>query len=85
MSRFNTRFENTIITRGTDHAVGSFVQVADGRYANSGKDEQGEGYVLDWDRLFGFSINLINAKPEDLYNDDKLKELTNDYCKSNGF
>lgn len=65
------------IIRGKDHILGNFVQIQDRRYANSDKDEQGEGYVMDWDELWGFTINLIHAEIIDLHDDVKLLELAN--------
>lgn len=74
-----------IVTRGSDHVLGRFVQVSDVRYALSGDDMQGEGYVLDWDEGFGFTTNLIGAKVEDLGDDNKLLELVNVFCKENDY
>lgn len=82
MSRNAQRHGDIHIIRGSDHAVGRFVQVADGRFAGSDKDEQGEGYVMDWDSLFGFSVNLIGATVDDLYNDTKLRKLSDIYAKT---
>lgn len=75
---------DVILTTGTDHAVGQFLQLSDQRYSQSSEDIQGEGYVLDWDQLFGFNINLIGAKLEDLKDSAKLLELCNDFAKDLG-
>lgn len=83
MSRHNRYLDEvTVITRGFDHALGPFVQVCDGRWAVSPKDIQGEGFVLDYDKLFGFGINLIGATEDDLLDDKKLKDLTNKFCST---
>ena len=78
MSRNPSRLtEDIVIVRGNDHISGYFVQIMDKRYARSGKDQQGEGYVLDWDEAFGFTTNYINAQIIDLHDDMKLIELAN--------
>lgn len=75
MSRYGSDLsENVVVTRGNDHAVGQFVQVQDSRLPED-KDPQGEQYVVDWDSLFGFSVNLIGAELADLYDDIKLHAL----------
>jgi hypothetical protein len=65
------------VVMGSDHAVGNFFQVQDERYTKSGKDEQGEGYVVDWDSLFGFSVNLIGITEDDFGDRPKIIELCN--------
>lgn len=69
--------ENTTIYQGIDHALGKFIQVTDKRFEK--ESEEGEGYVLDYDDLFGFSVNLINAKTDDLSSFEKMVELTNNF------
>ena len=66
-----------LITTGQDHVVGKFIQIYDKRYAWTEEDLQGEGIVLDWDEVFGFGTNLIEAKVEDLDNFPRLLELAN--------
>jgi len=41
------------IVRGDDHALGEFLQLFDEEL----KDADTEDIVLDWDELFGYSIN----------------------------
>ena len=65
--------DNIVVIHGNDHAIGSFLDVTDKRYAFSGKDEQGEGYVFQWSRMFNTKKkgmnNLINLDK------DKLDQL----------
>jgi hypothetical protein len=83
MSRFHEELSGDVtITTGDDHALGRFMQVSDQRYARSGEDEQGEGYVLNWDQVFGFSTNLIGATREQLGDNDKILELCNEFARS---
>jgi hypothetical protein len=82
MSRKHTDLSpNCTLTRGTDHALGNFIQLSDLRYALSDEDEQGEGYILEWDAVFGFTKNLINATEADLGDDKRLLELANEFFK----
>ncbi len=48
---------------GYDHALGSFIQITDARYASTPEDKQGEGYVFEWDERFGVSTDLIDLQP----------------------
>lgn len=69
---------------GSDHALGKFIDITDRRWAKSGKDEQGEGYVLEWSTLFGISTNLIGATLEDVEASvDRLAELTEEFINKN--
>lgn len=52
----NDRFA---IIYGTDHALGFFVQVTDIDFAEHEKDFSGEGYVFDWDMMFGTTVSHI--------------------------
>jgi len=45
---------------GEDHAIGKWLDITDERFAMSGKDEQGEGYVFEWSEKFPKGTNLIN-------------------------
>lgn len=58
--------ESTYVIQGHDHAVGRFVQICNDHYAKSKHDLQGEGYVFDWDEMFGVSLNLIEIDDLDL-------------------
>lgn len=84
MSRntLSTQSKFVDITTGKDHAIGKFIQIQDRRYSQSDKDDQGEGYVLDWDEMFGFTINLINATLEDLKDTNKLVSLCDEFAKT---
>jgi hypothetical protein len=67
---------------GTDSVLGPFLQIMDERYRTSGHDQQGEGYVLDWDQTCGFNTNLINAKKEDIVaGPEKLQELVETFIR----
>jgi len=44
--------DNIVIHFGTDHAIGRFLDITDKRYAESGLDEQGEGYVFEHSDMF---------------------------------
>lgn len=56
---------------GSDLVLGSFLQITDERFRDSDKDVQGEGYILDWDATFGFSVNEINATLFDIHKGPK--------------
>lgn len=82
MSRIHTDLSGNVTkTVGQDHAVGNFVQVTDKRWARNPEDIQGKGFVLDWDELSGFSINLIGAEKKDLKNNTKLLVLCDDFAR----
>lgn len=68
---------------GSDHAIGRFMDITDSRYAKSGKDEQGEGYVFEYSELFGITTNLIGATEDDLFDIDKLAQLTEIFVAQN--
>lgn len=71
MSRLTlTVNENITIYHGSDHAIGGFIDIIDKRFAESGFDNQGEGFVLEYSDMFGFSNNKINI--------EKLEELSQD-------
>lgn len=55
----------TTVFYGSDHAVGRFFEVCDSRYADHPSDEQGEGYVLQWDALFKFGMGNLIGMTED--------------------
>lgn len=89
MSRNMYTFRNglTHIFYGSDHTLGYFVDVVDDRYASCSVDEQGEGFIMEWSRLFGFTTNLIEAVKED-FNDlpfleieENLLPKVNDFLK----
>lgn len=85
MSRIHKDLSEFVtMTTGVDHVIGAFVQISDRRYASSAEDIQGEGYVLDWDTLFKFSINHIEAETEDLTDEQKLLELCNKFADKLG-
>ncbi len=76
MSRHTTRLNDTTqVHSGGDHALGRFIDITDSRYADSGKDEQGEGYLVEWSQLFGFSQNQIGIKVEELPDRERIFEL----------
>lgn len=59
MSRLSKKLnDNTTIIYGSDHAVGRFVQVVDKREIE--RNDESDGYILDWNELFGYSNNKIN-------------------------
>ena len=75
MSREYTQLSPPVsVIGGSDHAIGCFIDVTDRRYADSGKDKQGEGYVMEWSELFGFTTNLIGLTKEDLSNREIIIE-----------
>jgi len=63
---------NITIWYGNDHAIGKWLDITDDRFARSGKDEQGEGYVFEWSEMFPKGTNHIN------YQFPKGFMLTND-------
>jgi hypothetical protein len=67
MSRHTHKIsDHTSVVSGNDHAIGQFIDVTDSRYANSDLDEQGEGYLVEWSTLFGFTQNKIGITIEQL-------------------
>jgi len=62
--------EHITAYHGSDHALGSFVDIIDDRYAGHQLDVQGEGYVMEYSTRFGFGTNLIGATVEDLQTDN---------------
>ena len=58
--------DTTTVAFGEDHALGGFYDIMDSRYADSGNDQQGEGYVVEWCEVFGFTTNLIGITTEGL-------------------
>ena len=60
---------------GNDHALGEFIQIYDNRFAGTEGDPQGEGYVFEWDRLFGVTLNLIGLPKEKMENAIILSDL----------
>ena len=77
--------ENITIAYGNDHELGTFVDVMDRRYAESGFDEQGEGYIIEWCKAFQFSTNLVGITFEDLIDEDKLTKIVNNYYDKQGY
>lgn len=65
--------EYTSFISGSDHAIGAFLDITDTRFANSGMDRQGEGFIMEWSEMFGFSQNLIGATVSDLEDVVKLQ------------
>jgi hypothetical protein len=51
----------TEIHYGKDRALEFFIDITDTRFTASGKDEQGEGYIMEWSKKDGFSTNYILA------------------------
>jgi len=58
--------DNTDIIQGTDCAIGYFIDITDKRFAQSGKDWQGEGYLVEWNSMTGFTNNRINLRDTEL-------------------
>ena len=84
MSREGNKInENITVVFGNDHVLGSFIDVIDNRFAESGQDEQGEGYVCEYSTKFGISNNRIGANIEDLKNKEKIIELCDAMVKRN--
>tara|TARA_R110000824_G_scaffold313040_1_gene499929 strand:+ start:466 stop:726 length:261 start_codon:yes stop_codon:yes gene_type:complete len=80
MSREITKINDTInVVSGVDFTIGYFIDITDSRYAESGRDEQGEGYILEWCQHFGFTNNLIKAGIDDLSSKERLIELANKF------
>lgn len=71
--------ENITVAFGNDHMLGQFIDIMDRRYAHSGKDEQGEGYLVEWCTAFEFSQNQIGITVEDLKDAPKVIELCNKF------
>jgi hypothetical protein len=73
--------ENISVAYGADHALGQFIDIMDRRYAESGKDEQGEGYLVEWCGAFQFSQNHIDITLEGLKDEAKIIELCDKFVK----
>lgn len=77
--------KNTQVHRGSDHALGAFLDITDRRFASCSEDEQGEGYVMEYSTVFGFSTNLIEATVEDIKHPEAtriLQEKVDKFIKS---
>jgi len=67
MSRITEPLDNNVkINRGSDPAIGYFFDVQDKRFANSGRDEQGEGFVCEFSTMFGIYNNKAGLTMADL-------------------
>lgn len=62
----NNATPNTDFVYGPDAIVGKYVQISDRRFAGHPLDGTGEGYILDWDEMLGFTTNLIGATEEEV-------------------
>ena len=58
----NNRFS---IVWGNDHVLGLFIQVTDLDFMGDVRDRSGEGYVFDWDQMFGTSISHLKDEVGD--------------------
>lgn len=74
--------DNTTFIRGTDHVLGAFFDIQDKRFAKSGDDPQGEGFVFEWSQTMGITTNFINADVEEVGNDERMLELVNEFIES---
>ena len=78
MSRSEQRIsETTWIINGTDIAIGRFIDIRDERVI----DEQGEGYLVEWSDMFGFSTNLLNVSFSELTNYKTVIQKVNHYVE----
>lgn len=73
--------ENITVAYGNDHMLGQFIDIMDNRYASSGKDEQGEGYLVEWCSASEFSQNQIGITLEGLKDEATVIELCNKFVK----
>ena len=73
--------QNISVAYGNDHALGKFIDIMDRRYAVSGKDEQGEGYLVEWCEAFKFSQNQIDITVEGLTDEATVIELCDKFIK----
>jgi len=73
--------ENINIAYGSDQVLGQFIDIMDKRYAASDKDEQGEGYLVEWCENFQFSQNQIGITIEDLKEGTTVIELCDKFVK----
>lgn len=74
--------KNISIAYGNDHAIGKFLDIRDKRYAQSNKDEQGEGYLVEWCEMFKFAPNLIGITIDEFDNKERIIELCNKFCEN---
>ena len=82
MSRRIHNINNNIsVAYGADHMLGQFIDIMDRRYAESGKDEQGEGYIVEWSEAFKFSQNQIGITLEGLKDEATVIELCDKFIK----
>jgi hypothetical protein len=73
--------ENITVAYGNDHMLGQFIDIMDRRYAESGKDEQGEGYLVEWCTVFEFNQNQIGITVEGLKDEATVIELCDKFVK----
>jgi len=83
MSRYTSELGKDIqLHSGSDQVLGGFFDITDKRYADSDKDEQGEGYVVEWSQAFKFSTNLIGINRNELGDPSRIKELCNKFIET---
>ena len=73
--------ENITIHAGSDHAIGHFFDITDKRFAQSGRDEQGEGYVCEFSTMFGISNNKIEITYEGLQVEEVINQKCNEFIE----
>lgn len=79
---FNPKFPHTRYIYGGDHALGSFLDITDDRFAGHPNDPQGEGYVFEVSSIFGISNNLIGAEKQETYKQEYLQPLVEKFIAS---
>ena len=91
MSRISKKINDRFtMIHGTDHALGFFIQVVDDEFIDHPK--VGEGYIFDWDKLFGTTVSHIKdsstmsdykptrqEKPEKIVKDLKSNLLSGNF------
>lgn len=78
MSRNESQIsETTWVINGKDKSIGRFIDIRDERV----KDEQGEGYLVEWSDMFGFSVNLLDLSFKELTNFRTVIQKVNNYVE----
>lgn len=69
---------------GLDRVLGNFLDVTDSRFAGSEFDEQGEGYLFEWNERFGISTNLIGLTEETMRDGTQILVAVESYLTKIG-
>lgn len=74
--------DNIIVYYGNDHAIGNFLDICDKRYADSGQDEQGEGYVFEHSTMFPSDNTKVIIDVDEPITDDVIIKACNKFINT---